>query len=222
MKSLKSQRGAIDIILIVVVAVLLAGLGGYVYYQQQQNNKAYDASHNGVTVTKKSKKVTKPVADPTADWTAYTSVKGKFSLKYPPTWVQPTNKELCSEGLFDRTLYLGQTKDSVLKCATEYFGVLHVGSVAGDKRADSNFGSGWSSITKKLVTVSGVTGERSMATKVHPANEFDGNAGDKEIQYVFYTNGITYIASYTLPVQGPFPDVTEDFDTMITKTLKFN
>jgi hypothetical protein len=56
MKLLKSQTGAIDIILIAVVVVLVAGLGGYVYYQQQQNNKAYDAAKGGVTVTKKAKK----------------------------------------------------------------------------------------------------------------------------------------------------------------------
>src|SRR5579864_5489500 len=93
MKLLKQQRGAIDLVLVLVVLVVAAGFGGYVYYQQQQTKKAEDAAANGVTVSKHPiKPKVKAVVDPTASWTAFTSVKGYFSLKYPPGW----SKQICS------------------------------------------------------------------------------------------------------------------------------
>ncbi len=86
MKTLKSQRGAIDIILIVVVLVLAAGLGGYVYYQQQQNNKALDKAGSGVTVTKKTAQTTTAKSGSYAGWKTYTSAYEKSSFMYPSTW----------------------------------------------------------------------------------------------------------------------------------------
>lgn len=61
MKQLKSQRGAIDIVLIAVLAVAIAAFGGYVYCRQQQANKTYNAAGSGVTVSKHVAKKTAPV-----------------------------------------------------------------------------------------------------------------------------------------------------------------
>src|SRR5579864_5006541 len=89
----KGQDGAIDIVLILVVLVVAAGFGGYVYYQQQQTKKAEYAAANGVTFSKHPiKPKVKAVVDSTASCTAFTSVKGYFSLKYPPGW----SKQICS------------------------------------------------------------------------------------------------------------------------------
>jgi hypothetical protein len=220
MKSLKSQRGAIDIILILVVFVLAAGVGGYVYYRQQQNNKAEQAAGNGVTVAKHLKKPA-PAPDPTANWTAYSSTKGKFSLKYPSTWVQPTNQNLCNPGLFDRSLYLGPTAGTVLHCASEYFGMVNVASTDGDHRADFKLdANSYGNIVTSAVTLNGVTGQKETGTLTKvPDGPSPLKVGTKEINYVFFTNNITYSATYS---QGPTdPDVSADFDTMITKTLKF-
>ncbi len=218
---LENQRGAIDVVLIAVVFVATVALGGYVYYQQRQAQNGYDKAGTGVTISKHIKKA-KPAPDPTASWTAFTSVKGKFSLKYPPAWVVPTHKELCNDGMFDRAIYLGPTAGTVLHCATEYFGMMAVSSTDGDHRADNAFdGTTYGSIVKAAVTVDGVAGERSTATVTTvPDGPVTMKVGDKEIRYVFFTNGITYVATYAQ--QAANPDVSADFDTMIKSTLKFN
>lgn len=225
---MKDNKGftVIESLLILVIVGMLGGLGWYVW---NAHNKSIDSLTNAdsanSSVVKYSKKPA-AVKDPTADWTAYSSKNGQFSLKYPKSWVQPTNKEACNSDLFDRSLYLGPDSDSVLKCATEYFGQIWIGSVDGDKKSSYDLGTGYENIVKKDVTVNGVTGQRISGVAVAPSGDlpFAPLKGTIEVHYIFYTKGITYSASYTQAPAGnnPSSDVLSDFDLVVTKTLKFS
>jgi len=167
-----------------------------------------------------------PAGDITADWTPFSSQEGKFSLRYPRAWVQPSNRDLCSPELFKRAIYLGPDAESVLKCASEYFGQMSVSSVEGDKRAEYNMDAGYKEVTKKEVVVSGVTGHRisGVTAAASPGGAFSPIEGTIEVRYVFFTNGNTYVARYTQAPKGhsPSTNVMSDFDLMVTKTLKFS
>lgn len=227
-RRIKNQRGSLDLIFIVIFFVLAAGLGGYVYYQQRQTQQAELNAGKGVIVSKHvvAKKTPAAAVDPTAGWTAFTSVKGKFSLKYPSTWVVPINQDLCNAGMFDRAIYLGPAAATVLHCASSYFGMMGVFSIAGVHQSDyalgsSSNGTTYENPTDVPVTVSDVTGNRFSGTiKTSAGGPGSLYPGTKTIRYVFYTNGTTYVATYNQ--QPANPDVSTDFDTMVKSTLKFN
>jgi type II secretory pathway pseudopilin PulG len=226
MKKLNQKGfGAVETLLVLLIVGILGGAGWYIYQAQQKTKQTLNNTTQGAGESQKS---TKPAAQPkdeTANWTIFISEKGKFSLKYPPNWVQPTNKERCNPGLFDRSLYLGPDSNSVLVCGSEYFGQMWVGSVDGDKRADYSFGSGYNNVINKDIVVNDVAGQRisGVAKAKSEDDVFAPLEGTIEVHYVFYTNGITYSARYTQVPKGhnPSTDVLADFDLMITKTLQF-
>jgi len=220
---------------IIVLVVFLGAAGGVALYVWQSKNKTdqslNNASQGQGTVVKDTKNTesTAPKVqgtDLTADWTAVSSAKGKFSFRFPKTWVQPVNRDLCSPELFDRAVYLGPDADSVLKCATEYFGQVSVFSVDGDKRGDYGLNSGYKQVIDKEVNVNGLIGHRisGVATAPAPGAAFGPVEGTIEVRYVFYApTGTTYVAKYTQAPKGnsPSTNVLNDFDIMVTKTLKF-
>jgi hypothetical protein len=208
----------VDLVLILVVAVLAIGLGGYVRYQQIQTKKAQDGAANGVVVSKHHKSVTVkegPGFDPTANWTNFSSVKGKFSLKYPPSW----SKVVCDSN--DATVYFGGNAKSVAICNSGFTGQMAVYAQTGDKRASYKLtGEDYSGISSSTAIVSGVAGTKESGTSV--GNGVNAGAGDKLTRYVFFTNGITIVADYSEKLGNKdFQNVSADFDTVVQKTLKF-
>src|SRR5689334_22132151 len=126
MKKLTSQGfAALEALLIVVIVAILGGTGYYVYHANQKTSDTLNSASKDAQSSpqKKSSKV-----DPIANWTAFTSTKGQFSLKYPSSWVQPSHRELCVAGFFDRALFLGPDSDSVLKCGSDDLGQIMVNS----------------------------------------------------------------------------------------------
>lgn len=230
--SSKDQRGfgAVQALILVAIAGLVGGTVWYVWHIQSTNKTTSTTTQPTILPSQNTEKPTKPptAPDPTDDWTAFSSAKGKFSLKYPKKWVQPVNRDACSPGLFDRAVYLGPDAESVLVCASEFFGQMSVISVDGDKRADSDLGSDYKDIVKKDVTVNDITGQRISGVAKAPAADavFGPLEGTTEVHYVFYVpaTGMTYTARYTQAPAGHAPgtNVLSDFDLMITKTLKFS
>lgn len=218
----KSQRGSIEIILIGLVAILVA-IGLYLWYGKTHLK-------GSVEPVSKTTETPKATPDPTAGWKSFTSTSGKFSLKYPPTWVQPVHQDLCTPSILQNSIYLGPTADTVLHCASSYFGMIGVVSVDGDKSsqyvlggnyAGSAIGSTYNSSSVQDVKADGVSGKRFSGTvKTSPDGPGSMPVGTKAVLYVFVTNGRTYMAFYTQQPTGN-PDVLADFDTMIQKTLKF-
>jgi hypothetical protein len=221
--------GIIRTIVLVIFVGAVGALGWFVWQAKHNTEKSLDNTTQSETVTpeKNTENTDKPVpTDITKDWTPYSSEKGKFSLRYPKTWVQPLNRDLCSPELFDRAVYLGPDAGSVLKCASEYFGQMSVSSVDGDKRAEYALGTGYKDITDKEVIINGVAGHRiaGVAKAATPDAGFAPAEGTIEVRYVFYAPaGVTYVAKYTQAPKGSSPstDVLNDFDLMITKTLRF-
>lgn len=222
MKINKRGFGTIEAILIVVIIAAISGTGWFVYNAKKKTN---DTLNKTAQLQSDAQKSVHTSADPTANWTAYTSEKGKFSVKYPPTWVQPAHKEACGDGLLDRSLYLGPDNNSVLRCGSEFFGQIGIDSQTGDKHTDNPFSSGYKDTVVKNVTVDGVSGTRTSAVAQGQGEGlgayFDGTI---VVRYVFVANGNTYVATYVQAPAGKVPstDVLTDFDLMVTSTLKFN
>lgn len=158
----------------------------------------------------------------TADWVTYVNDAGKYSLKYPNSWVVPPNRENCSPELFlvaSNRIVLGQ-------CASSFMGQMYVTSVAGDKSADYVMkDEAYSEIKSENLTVDGQGGSRQSGTsKGTGSGEMEIVAeGVEVVLYTFYVppQSRTYIARYEKRQKPRYPDVLSNFDLMIKNTLKF-
>lgn len=210
MKTLKSQRGVAMILELILVAVVAAALV-FVYMNWQQNQKVNEAQTN---VPKTEKK-----ADPTENWTAFSSKKGQFSGKYKPDW-----KTLVCEGGEDN-FYLSPTSAALPICQSGKGSKMSVYSREGNHISDYDLRSSeYKNITSEIVTVSGAEGRRWRGTVETKEDivEFSPN-GSITVQYVFYTNGRTYVVGYRQDPSGDYSDdVLSDFDMMVKSTLKFS
>jgi hypothetical protein len=217
----QSGFSAVAVLLILLIVAIIGGTGWYVMQANKNTDRTLNKAGLG-TVTKSAKKTAPsqaPQADPTANWTAYSSKSGEFSLKYPSSWVKSNNNQYCDEHGF---LLLGPNTQSVGHCQSDDSGQIFVSSNEGNNVSSSELDPGtFPDAAKTDVTVNGVRGERMTGTNngsgfgigVQPA-------GTKEVDYLFYANGRTYRAYYLQ--LSSYPNVLSDFDLMVTKTLKFS
>ncbi len=219
-----SGFGAVEVVLVLFIVGLLGFVGWFVH---NSNKKASD-NLRPVTSSvrfehKKKAGVTGPAPaspDPTADWQTFKSTNGAFSVKYPKTWVQPTNQQYCDKTALGYSLYLGPDENSVLKCGTDGgFGEISLDSNK-ENNSGFDFSSGYTNVVKKSVTVNGVIGQRIAAIS-SGQKQLIGSLPDGTIvvEYTFNTNGKFYVAHYIQ--KSSYQDVLENFDSMISKTLKF-
>ena len=216
MKRKLNQLGysAVEVILIVIALGIVGGTGFYVYKANKEDVKITDSSiqKEGGSAKKAEE------ADPTKDWKSYSSKPGKYSLKYPPTWVTAEHPELCSEGI----LLLGADKNSVGVCASESFGQIAIYANKGDVRAEMELRSAnYPDLKTQEVIVDGVKGKKQAGTYKKTGEGFGPEDGDYQIVYTFFANGMTYQATYSSGVSTKYPDVKKDFELMVEKTLKF-
>jgi hypothetical protein len=222
---MKRNQGGFSVVAGLLIFIIVAIIGGTGWYVMQAN-KNTDATLNKAglgTATKSAKKTAPapaPQADPTANWTAYSSQSGQFSLKYPSTWVKSANNQYCDNNGF---LLLGPNTQSVGHCQSDNSGQMYITSLTGDKRDENKLsGSIFPDLLSKVVSVDNVQGERLSGTSNGSGQGIGygtDDKGAKVVIYLFYTNGQTYVASY---YQNNYPDVLGDFDLMVTKTLKFS
>jgi hypothetical protein len=225
---IRNQGGfsAVEGLLIFIIVAIIAGTGWYV---MSANNKTNDTLNNAglgtaAKATKKKQTTPAPVAqaDPTANWTAYSSKTGKYSLKYPNTWVRPANQQNCASD-DDSFLMLGPTAQSVGSCGSDNTGEMYISSSSGDQRANSELSkTTFPDLLTQSVTVNGIQGEKISGTSNGNGQGLGfgtDDKGAKVVMYIFYTNGRTYTAAY---YQNKYPDVQSDFDLMVAKTLKFS
>jgi hypothetical protein len=228
---LLNQKGfsVLEVSLILIIISMIGGTGYYVFQSRQKTND--NLSSTPSQVEQKSA----PIETSTAGWQLAKSSAGQFSVKYPKGWVQPSNRDLCDADVLARGIYVGPTSEDVLKCATENFGQIGITSTEGDHQIDSDFSQdpGFASVQQKVVTVDGVKGKRVQGIAgASPGGEgdfsqqaqFSGSYADGTlvVKYIFYANNNTYVASYQQSKTGLHSqDVLSIFDTMVTKTLKF-
>ncbi len=223
---MSNQKGfsPVQILLIVVVVSLIGGTGWYVWQSTNKTNDTLETTSKALGEAQKAEKKTeaaKPAADPIADWVEYKNTKGVFTLKHPKTWAPASRPELCSDGL----ALFGANAASVGTCASENGGQINVSSQEGTH--DDEFAlnpNQYSGITSTILAVDGIQGSRSEGTaKDQMSGEGPGGLpdGTKVVQYIFVANNNrTYLARYVKA--SSYPDALADFDTMVTKTLKFS
>lgn len=210
--------GAVPV-LIILLALAVVGFGGYYVWLTQKDDKPATAAVQTPAPTPTPPAT--PAADPTESWnSSYSSSPGAYSFAYPQTWVLADNLDSCSDGL----VLLASSKELVGKCASEDFGQIVIASEAGD-------GSGKIALaktsypdlqTKDVKSNRGVTGKRYSGTfKVASGEDFGFGPADgtKTVQYVYYTNGRTYYATYYR--EPGEPDITSDFDALMTYAFAF-
>lgn len=218
---MKSQRGfgLLEGLLIIVIIGLIAGAGWYVWDSKKNADKSLTNASISDSVTADLQPGDKQsIENLTKDWKAYSSQEGQYSFKHPASWVYAPNADVCAEGL----VLLGANASAVGTCASENGGQMLVSSQNGDLRSQYELkSSNYPDLKAENVTVDGVAGKKQSGTfKADPNAEGSGPAdGDKVVAYIFYANGRTYQANYW--IKTSFPDVLKDFETMVTKTLKF-
>jgi hypothetical protein len=205
----KNQEGftIIEGLLILVIVSIIGGTGWYVY---NAHNKTTDNFYNADAANSSIVKYKKKNPDSTANWKTYSSAAGKYSLTYPANW--PT--QACED-----TLLMAGDKAHLGKCNTDGVGQIVIGVTDGDHSSSSAPTNLCDSPTKTSVTVDSVTGTKYSCTIA--SEQFVGPPAGTEItDYIFYANNKTYVIEY-FQLSGA-PKVLDDFNTMITKTLKFS
>jgi hypothetical protein len=213
-------------LLVLVIVAIIGGTGWYVMQANKNTDNTLNKAGLGTAAksAKKSSPAPAPKADPTADWVAYSSKTGNFSLRYPSSWLKA---QLPSDGcgVNDNFLMIAPDSNSLGKYCTDG----GIGQVAFDSNKISESfvpkyteGNGYKNVESKSVTVNGVAGTRQYATATGQDNGPALGAlpdGTKVVFYSFTTNGKVYTAQYN---QRPtYTDNLSDFDLMVTKTLKF-
>jgi hypothetical protein len=213
---MKNQKGftLVEGLLIVIALSLVSFVGFYVY-------KANDKKENtSPQITSESQKSDTDSPDSTKDWKEFKSTDGKYSLKYPVFWVTPTNSEDCMPGL----LLLAADSSSLGACGSENGGHMTVYSTIEGAQKDYELTpENYSDLKNEKVTVSGVTGIRQSGTFSGEDMGIGPQKGEKEVLYIFTKDKRIYAASYRFSRgDTTYPNVLNDFDLMVTKTLKFN
>jgi hypothetical protein len=206
MKYLRSQAGFAQVLLVALVLVAIAAAGYFAYQAKKSSNK--EVARPTPTVSSSPTPTSTP--EVTADWTAYTSADGRFSLKYPKTWVTGD----CN-GAEAITFFLATVKSDLGHCNSDSVGQMEVMSVAGDKLAESKGDKSW-----VRITIGGTDGYVSRQTDVGYVNPDYKLAVVKE--YLFTKNGRTFEIYYMQDTHLGYPDAEKDFTTMAEKTLKAN
>jgi type II secretory pathway pseudopilin PulG len=216
MKKLQYGFTAVEGLLILVIVGIMAGAGWYVWQSNQNANQSLDNANSSNSYIFKAKNKTATQSEATANWKAYSSKEGQFSLKYPPSWAAATKPELCTAGM----LLLGANASSVGVCGSGNVGQIQIVSVEGIPALMGKPSVDYSNVNASDYTLSGVKGTKTTYTINKGPEDLAGHPiGTKVIQYNFTTNGRSYTAVYF--GQPNYPDVSKDFELMVTKTLQF-
>lgn len=225
MNPLKDQQGVAFVLEFVLGALVLAVVGGAIY--AARHHQAPPAAV--ATATPRPSSSPAATLDPATNWTKYVSLSGEFSLRYSPVWKAYTYggeaARTCQLNRTDNVLDLDTLSSAntfITTCGGENPGQIHVKSLAGSNVTTPSYEGGTPGLyikpTHTKVTVDQVEGDRysAMASINLLGIEKDG----VYIEYHFYAHGRNYWLEY---VQNPSaPDVTADFDAMVTRTLKFS
>lgn len=203
--------GTVEIILVIIILALIGVVGWFVYKNQNKTTTSSNTTTGPVN--------TPTTVDPYADWTAYSSSDGQYSLKYPKTWVKATSPDLCGKTIF----LVGANSTSVGKCGSDDPGQMVFDSVSTSELTVSDLEmklSDFSDLVTEKVTVNGVSGEKQTGTFSAQSVTVGLETGQKMVIYLFTANGYTYSATYKF--NANYPDVLNDFNTVVTKTWKFS
>jgi hypothetical protein len=150
-----------------------------------------------------------PTQDLTANWQAFKSTNGQFTLKHPASWfVSP-------EGVNGALVSVGMGVKHPIGGPNEYALDISVGSWPTSPQLDTSCFLLSGPTDNQAVTVQGVNGVRRTGT----FTECQGGQQFTQTEYDFTTNSRNYDFTYTAR-----PDAVplSDFDLMVTATVIFS
>ncbi len=205
----KKRFTVIEALLLVVIVSIISFISGYAL---NSNTKPVNKVSQNPTTQKQSENES---TDPTSGWKSYTSAEGKYSLKYPNSWVTATNPDLCSPGIF----LVGPSADSVGTCGSDNIGQIAFSSFTVESGPIGLSEEYYSDIKVEPATADSVKGERHSGVYSYEGEGIGPPKGTKEVVYIFKTNGTIYKATY-IQTAG-YPEVEKEFNLIVTKTLRF-
>lgn len=226
MKLKNDQSGFIEVALAIVVVIVLAGAGYFAWQTFNKNDHKVSTTSPTVSSSPATSKTSTSTATPdlTASWTSFTSVSGKYSLRYNPSWKIYTYGgdalKTCQKDRTDSAQDF-ETKNTgdmlITGCGGGAIGQVHSGSSVGLKNTDFSGTTDLYDIQfVEKEKIDGVEGVRYSAIAKYGFPNIEKGGG--VVEYHFYTNGRNYVIS--MEQHSLFPVIGDDFDLMV-KTLKF-
>jgi len=217
----KSNKNKKIILIIIAVLVLLIGVAGVYFWQDAKSNSqrtSTEEQNNSLTADQEDEVASESQApaDSTADWVAYQSPRGEVSLKHPKAWVTADDPELCGGDM----VILGANKESLGKCGSDSSGQMAIVWTSFEMNCGFEDSTNYENISQTEIVADGVTGSKSSATVKENSEGIGPEAGTKITKYCFKKGPMSYMALYVH--DASYPDVTADFETLVTKTLEFN
>ncbi len=148
-------------------------------------------------------------------YTKYVSSEGKFSLRYPSSWVTAENQDQCSAQLL-----LGANIASVGRCgSSDEPGQMSVSSSEGDSTTEQMLSKDdFSNLSTASATTNGVKEIKQVGTASGQADTSEYKDGTEVVRYLFFENNRTYVATYLQ--KDNYPDVLDEFERMIEETFE--
>lgn len=227
-----SQTGfsVVEALLILIIVAIVAGTGWYVWHVQQNTNKLADDSVKQSQPANVSLGPT--YTDDSAKGTVhYHNALGKFRLDYPASWVHQNDNDPACKDANTRDLEIGPNNASVALCGKD--GTVSQVQVISLKGNQTNSGvvllkghpKGWTDLQTSTVTADGITGTFYCGTAKGQVQGIGSYPDDAYVyENVWYTNGNTYIATYTQYPKSSKTGPTMDEDAVFNKiiaSLKF-
>lgn len=222
---MRNQKGlsSVEALLVFVIILNMVSVG----CSRREAGKSQGAASEASQIEAKlipQQNVLPEKTDETVDWRAYVGSVSRFSLRYPKYWaVGHANPQNCTEAA--RSVFTaGANADLVADCGTEYFGQIYIYSNEGNELSNHKLATDlypYQNITSKKVTVDNIEGTREAGTAMGQDDEKFAMPGlpdgTRVVIYSFYADGRTYVARYEQRIGDP--DISRDFDVMVTKTL---
>ena len=208
--------GVVAVVLLIVLAGLIGFVGWYIYQSKTKTNNILDKTSQAVSNPSKSPKTTAakpaPPVDPTANWTAYSSAAGKYSLKYNPDW---KIKE-CNDAA--GTIFLSDQMATLGACNSGNTGRVFIYTVTD---GPGSCGTHDNITTTAVTTAAGQSGSRNTWTET--ADGPGVPAGTKFVCDEIKGTSRALDLLYRQDASGPgATDLVSDFDLMVKNTAKIN
>ncbi|MDB5163609.1 MAG: hypothetical protein JWS12_226 [Candidatus Saccharibacteria bacterium] len=214
----KGNKGK-RLFIIGLVVLIVAGIGGgfWLTHKKAPTKSATKTTPTSKASTPPVTAQAAPAVDPYASWKSYSNALGKFSLKYPSSWLivgcfgEPPESSI-KISLADSKDYLGVCPDFKNKPEQISIGYGTVNNPASDTPIPG--------IEVSTATVGGKTAKKLVSTYTTS----QANRAVKNINYLVRINTTNYTFSYTVykDSAGKLLDANfNDFTAMVEKTVKF-
>ncbi|HSX47444.1 MAG TPA: hypothetical protein VLF63_01580 [Patescibacteria group bacterium] len=161
----------------------------------------------------------------TNNWKDYSNQEGSFSLKYPTNWVVASNSKICPSGTFDRSVYLADNTNSLLKCPNQLLSQIQVISLVGDQTKKYIFSADtFSNISQSHLKINNQSAIKETAFTRNALKQPPLPPQSFYERYLIFDGTNTFFAQYILSPTGKIFTKNElkNFDLLVQRTLTFH